>query len=770
MNSLIRATRVLASVTGALTALVASTVQPVEAAEAVTRLEVSPRDSLSALRETLAANPAIREVVFAGGTYSGGLYVEGKKGTDFSSHPLLLRAAEGAEVVFDGSRPVDRYQKDEELPGVFWIEYAAHGAEYPKLWEPGRRVRYTLVADRKAVGIFPATFSVEGKRLLFHTSDGEPPRPGELLMSAHDCGLFVNRPHVTVRGLQFRNYLLREKWSTAIDLRVDRIVAEDCRASNCSLGFVVSGNDNVVRGCVAEDVGGGVYVGGENAVVERCRVFKERDSFMVPMYAQDDTGIQYYSPARGGTVRGNLCVGFGMGIFIKANNAPYVVEHNTLVGRGQGLGFGATTWHPEQRFRLNIVADCERQVEVYVPEQGPRRNIDLNCYWSSSRKDVKKVGPNDIIADPRFAWPEWHDYRLENDSPCARLAGEAGPGGAFPLLGNESIVSGPAREWHVSAGGRDGSEGSLEQPVRTIQYAVDRARPGDTVIVHPGLYPEPVRIRRGGTPERPVTIRAKEPLKAVLDSNRQVSSMIRVQGAPYVEIHGLEIRWYGQAAIDVEESPRVTVTGCKIWNAHWHGTWPTGTALRVVRSPGFTGSGNILFRQEHGFWLYNSPGAVLTQNTCVANLYSAAAFLYSCENSVCRNNSFAFQGNDVLVIEENVGEQAKLRKFDCDYNNYGTALRPQPAGTRFDTIRPRQGESYLEGGSKAIVNYNEYRGEMKRFVSMAEWREFSGLDRNTLFADPLYRNTAGRDFRLENGSPNRGAGANGATIGAAAEQ
>lgn len=66
----------------------------------------------------------------------------------------------------------------------------------------------------------------------------------------------------------------------------------------------------------------------------------------------------------------------------------------------------------------------------------------------------------------------------------------------------------------------------------------------------------------------------------------------------------------------------------------------------------------------------------------------------------------------------------------------------------------------------AIVNYTEYRGEMKRFVGMAQWREFSGLDRHTLFADPLYRDSAARDFRLDAKSPNRGAGADGATIGA----
>jgi hypothetical protein len=120
----------------------------------------------------------------------------------------------------------------------------------------------------------------------------------------------------------------------------------------------------------------------------------------------------------------------------------------------------------------------------------------------------------------------------------------------------------------------------------------------------------------------------------------------------------------------------------------------------------------------------------------------------------------------VIVIEENLGEKGKLAKFDCDYNNYGTALREQPPGTQFDSISPRRSESFLIGGSKAIVNYTEYRGEMKRFVSMAQWREFSGLDRHTLFADPLYRDSASRDFRLDAKSPNRGAGADNATIGA----
>lgn len=733
-------------------------------------LSVRPTEPLSALSEKLAADASITEVVFAEGVYSGGLSIRGLRGTDFAQHPLLIRAADGAHVVFDGAKRVERAKPHEELPGVFWIDYASDGGEYPKFWEPGTRIRYRLVADSRSVARFPATYSVEAKRLLFHTSDGQAPRQGGLLMSSHDYGLFVNRPHVTVRGIAFRNYLAREKWSTGVDLRVNRITVEDCRSSNCSMGFIITGNGNTVQRCEAEDVGGGVYVGGENATVEACRFFKRRDVFMVPMYAQDDTGIQYYHPARGGVIRGNLCEGFGMGVFIKAMTAPYVVEHNTLVGLGQGLGFGSTSWHPQQQFRYNIIADCDRQVEVYVEEsEGVSRHIDFNCYWSASRDDLKKVGPNDILADPKFVWPQWRDYRLANDSPCVNQAGAARLLGAFPPIGDAQLDLGPPREWHVSETGRDGRNGSAGQPVRTIQFAVDRAKPGDTIVVHPGLYADPVRVTRGGTKDRPIVIRAAQKWKAVLDSNRNAAVMIGIYQAPHVEIQGFEIRWYGRSGIDIEQSPHATVAGCKIWNAHWHGAWPTGYAVRVVRSPGFTGRDNVLFRQEHGFWFYNSPNVTLTQNTCVANLYSAAAFLYSCENSVCRNNSFTFQGNDVIVIEENLGEKRKLATFDCDYNNYGTVLRAQPPDTEFDSIAPRDTESFLIGGSKAIVNYTEYRGEMKRFVSMAGWREFSGLDRQTIFADPLYRDSAARDFRLDAESPNRGAGADGVTIGASGE-
>jgi hypothetical protein len=83
-------------------------------------LNVAPTESLSVVREKLISDATIAEVVFAGDCYRGGLYVEGLQGTDFAPHPLLIRAADGAHVVFDGvvfdgARPVEGFLPHEEL-------------------------------------------------------------------------------------------------------------------------------------------------------------------------------------------------------------------------------------------------------------------------------------------------------------------------------------------------------------------------------------------------------------------------------------------------------------------------------------------------------------------------------------------------------------------------------------------------------------------------------------------------------------------------------
>ena len=119
-----------------------------------------------------------------------------------------------------------------------------------------------------------------------------------------------------------------------------------------------------------------------------------------------------------GNIRGNLCVGFRTGIFIKAHSAPYQIEHNTVDGRGHGLGFGSTRWSPGQRFARNIIFDCARELDHLPPlRDGEVRSIDFNCYWSPSRVDVKPIGAHDLVADPLFVNAANRDFRLEPNSP-----------------------------------------------------------------------------------------------------------------------------------------------------------------------------------------------------------------------------------------------------------------------------------------------------------------------------------------------------------------
>lgn len=67
-----------------------------------------------------------------------------------------------------------------------------------------------------------------------------------------------------------------------------------------------------------------------------------------------------------------------------------------------------------------------------------------------------------------------------------------------------------AADLYVSPGGNDANDGSGPDPgraLRTLQAAVDRARPGDTILAAGGTYRETVVFPRSGAPGRPITVR-----------------------------------------------------------------------------------------------------------------------------------------------------------------------------------------------------------------------------------------------------------------------
>lgn len=61
--------------------------------------------------------------------------------------------------------------------------------------------------------------------------------------------------------------------------------------------------------------------------------------------------------------------------------------------------------------------------------------------------------------------------------------------------------------WHVKKGAT-GDGRSPEESFGTIQQAAEIARPGDTVIIYPGVYFEHVQVRAKGTSKMPITFKA----------------------------------------------------------------------------------------------------------------------------------------------------------------------------------------------------------------------------------------------------------------------
>ena len=76
--------------------------------------------------------------------------------------------------------------------------------------------------------------------------------------------------------------------------------------------------------------------------------------------------------------------------------------------------------------------------------------------------------------------------------------------------------------YYVNASAKDGN-GTLEAPFSRIQSAADVARPGDEVVVFPGVYREAVNPIHGGTPDARITYRAYENGTAIITGAERVT-------------------------------------------------------------------------------------------------------------------------------------------------------------------------------------------------------------------------------------------------------
>lgn len=101
--------------------------------------------------------------------------------------------------------------------------------------------------------------------------------------------------------------------------------------------------------------------------------------------------------------------------------------------------------------------------------------------------------------------------------------------------------------YYVAPNGKDVlSPGTADNPLLTIQRAVNLMKAGDTVIVRAGVYAERVTLKKSGTEGSPIVIRSETPGGAIIEGAGldigKWGGLVTIDGAEYLTLSGFEIR------------------------------------------------------------------------------------------------------------------------------------------------------------------------------------------------------------------------------------
>lgn len=126
----------------------------------------------------------------------------------------------------------------------------------------------------------------------------------------------------------------------------------------------------------------------------------------------------------------------------------------------------------------------------------------------------------------------------------ARVSGKAAAAYLLRAQSIPTIVEKPRRRVFVSSDAAQPGNGTSARPFRNLQVAINKARPGDRIIVRPGQY-NPVVVRASGTAANRITIAAQSngTRRAVIDgTGRNARGLIEIRAASYVTVSGFRLQ------------------------------------------------------------------------------------------------------------------------------------------------------------------------------------------------------------------------------------
>ncbi|MDR3574158.1 MAG: right-handed parallel beta-helix repeat-containing protein [Anaerolineaceae bacterium] len=380
-------------------------------------------------------------------------------------------------------------------------------------------------------------------------------------------------------------------------------------------------------------------------------------------------------------------------------------------------------------------------------------------------------------------------------------------------LANTSPAKAQGQTYYVSTSGSDSSDGSNAHPWLTIQHGADKLKPGDTLLINPGIYKESgIIVSNGGTAAAAVTIKANGSGVIIDNSGSGMhQDGLLITYANYVVVDGLTFQNSKRAGMRIDNSDHVTVRNSTFANNETWGLFTDFSNYTTVEDSESYGA-----KLQHGIYISNSSD------------YPTISHNRLHDNADCglhMNGDISMGGDGIIsygLVEGNIiynngvsggsginmdGVTDTIVRNNLLYNNHASGISAyqidggsgsqrdkiynnsilMPSDGRWDinipepdTSLPNPGNTYNKVYNNILYNAHPYRGVitvgpsdlagfnsdynvvMSRFstddgdsiLSLTTWQSM-GYDRHSLIATPyqLFINAGKNDYHLSPGSP-----------------
>ncbi len=121
-----------------------------------------------------------------------------------------------------------------------------------------------------------------------------------------------------------------------------------------------------------------------------------------------------------------------------------------------------------------------------------------------------------------------------------------------------------ASTYHVSPSGNDAFEGTASAPWRTLQYAIQHAYPGDTILIARGTYAEAIQSVRHGEQAAPIVLTGSEGESVVLDGTQVDWSTGVLLTHDFIHLEGIIVQNWSGTGIWLDGAGYTSLRDCLI--------------------------------------------------------------------------------------------------------------------------------------------------------------------------------------------------------------